>query len=93
MFAHACELGLEGVASKVCDSVYASGRGHNWVKKTCATLTAFTLLLPRGLLSRPFNIAALLCPFVGERGLSLGSLVDRARGRLLRLWAFRLGFR
>lgn len=36
MFAHACKLGLEGVVSKVRDSVYAGGRGNNWVKKTCA---------------------------------------------------------
>jgi bifunctional non-homologous end joining protein LigD len=36
MFAHACKLGLEGVVSKVRDSAYASGRGNNWVKKTCA---------------------------------------------------------
>ncbi|MEH2595077.1 ATP-dependent DNA ligase [Bradyrhizobium sp. AZCC 1577] len=36
MFAHACKIGLEGVVSKVRDSVYASGRGNNWVKKTCA---------------------------------------------------------
>jgi bifunctional non-homologous end joining protein LigD len=37
MFKHACELGLEGVVSKVRDSRYASGRGNDWVKKTCAT--------------------------------------------------------
>jgi bifunctional non-homologous end joining protein LigD len=36
MFAHACKLGLEGVVSKVRDSAYASGRGNNWMKKTCA---------------------------------------------------------
>jgi bifunctional non-homologous end joining protein LigD len=36
MFEHACKLGLEGVVSKVRDSAYASGRGNNWVKKTCA---------------------------------------------------------
>ena len=36
MYAHACKVGLEGVVSKVRDSVYASGRGNNWVKKTCA---------------------------------------------------------
>ncbi|MET4717199.1 ATP-dependent DNA ligase [Bradyrhizobium japonicum] len=36
MFARACKIGLEGVVSKVRDSVYASGRGNNWVKKTCA---------------------------------------------------------
>lgn len=36
MFADACKLGLEGVVSKIRDSVYAGGRGNNWVKKTCA---------------------------------------------------------
>jgi bifunctional non-homologous end joining protein LigD len=36
MFAHACKIGLEGVVSKVRDSIYSSGRGNNWVKKTCA---------------------------------------------------------
>lgn len=36
MFAHACRVGLEGVVSKVRDSRYASGRGNDWVKKTCA---------------------------------------------------------
>ncbi|MCK1513098.1 non-homologous end-joining DNA ligase [Bradyrhizobium sp. 190] len=51
MFAHACELGLEGVVSKVRDSVYASGRGHNWVKTTCAqreTLTIAGYALDKG---------------------------------------------
>ena len=36
MFPHACKVGLEGVVSKVRDSHYVSGRGNNWVKKTCA---------------------------------------------------------
>ncbi len=36
MVAHACALGLEGVVSKVRDSRYTSGRGNDWVKKTCA---------------------------------------------------------
>jgi bifunctional non-homologous end joining protein LigD len=36
MFAHACGVGLEGVVSKVRDSRYVSGRGNDWVKKTCA---------------------------------------------------------
>lgn len=29
-------MGLEGLVSKVRDSIYASGSGKNWVKKTCA---------------------------------------------------------
>jgi bifunctional non-homologous end joining protein LigD len=36
MFVHACSVGLEGVVSKVRDSRYPSGRGNEWVKKTCA---------------------------------------------------------
>jgi bifunctional non-homologous end joining protein LigD len=36
MYAHACSVGLEGVVSKVADSRYNSGRGNDWVKKTCA---------------------------------------------------------
>jgi bifunctional non-homologous end joining protein LigD len=36
MFKHACGIGLEGVVSKVRDSQYHSGRGNDWVKKTCA---------------------------------------------------------
>jgi ATP-dependent DNA ligase len=36
MYQHACTVGLEGVVSKVRDSRYSSGRGNDWVKKTCA---------------------------------------------------------
>lgn len=43
MFAHACKIGLEGVVSKVRDSVYASGRGNKWVKKTCAQRETLTI--------------------------------------------------
>jgi hypothetical protein len=53
-------------------------------------LTAFTLLLPCGLFIRPFKLAAPPFPFVVESRLSLRSLVDGARERPLRLWAFRL---
>ena len=35
IYRHACSVGLEGVVSKVRDSRYASGRGNDWVKKTC----------------------------------------------------------
>lgn len=43
MFAHACKVGLEGVVSKVRDSLYASGRGNNWLKKTCARRETLTI--------------------------------------------------
>ncbi|MBP0112822.1 non-homologous end-joining DNA ligase [Bradyrhizobium vignae] len=43
MFEHACKIGLEGVVSKIRDSAYASGRGNNWVKKTCAQRETLTI--------------------------------------------------
>jgi bifunctional non-homologous end joining protein LigD len=43
VFAHACKVGLEGVVSKVRDSSYISGRGNNWVKKTCAQRETLTI--------------------------------------------------
>jgi hypothetical protein len=43
MFTHACKMGLEGVVSKVRDSIYASGRGNNWIKKTCAQRETLTI--------------------------------------------------
>jgi bifunctional non-homologous end joining protein LigD len=36
MYKHACKSSLEGVVSKVRDSLYPSGRSNNWVKVTCA---------------------------------------------------------
>jgi bifunctional non-homologous end joining protein LigD len=36
MYQHACSVGLEGVVSKVRDSRYPTGRGNDWLKKTCA---------------------------------------------------------
>lgn len=43
MFEHACKVGLEGVVSKVRDSVYPTGRSNNWVKKTCAQRETLTI--------------------------------------------------
>jgi bifunctional non-homologous end joining protein LigD len=40
---HACSVGLEGVVSKVRDSRYNSGRGNEWVKKTCAQRETLTI--------------------------------------------------
>jgi bifunctional non-homologous end joining protein LigD len=42
-FKHACGVGLEGVVSKVRDSRYNSGRGNDWVKKTCAQRETLTI--------------------------------------------------
>jgi bifunctional non-homologous end joining protein LigD len=43
LFEHACGIGLEGVVSKVRDSKYVSGRGNDWVKKTCAQRETLTI--------------------------------------------------
>jgi bifunctional non-homologous end joining protein LigD len=43
MFAHACEVGLEGVVSKVRNSPYPTGRTNDWVKKTCAQRETLTI--------------------------------------------------
>jgi bifunctional non-homologous end joining protein LigD len=43
IYAHACKVGLEGVVSKVRDSRYASGRGNDWVKKTCVQRETLTI--------------------------------------------------
>ena len=43
MFAQACKIGLEGVVSKVRDSAYPTGRGNDWVKKTCALRETLTI--------------------------------------------------
>ena len=58
MFAHACKLGLEGVVSKVRDSPYPTGRGNDWVKKTCVqreTLTIAGFALDEGKVGRPLS--------------------------------------
>ena len=33
---HACNMGLEGVVSKLADAPYRSGRGRNWIKTKCS---------------------------------------------------------
>ena len=51
MFKRACEIGIEGVVSKVRDGPYRSGRNRDWVKVTCAhreTLTIAGFALDEG---------------------------------------------
>jgi bifunctional non-homologous end joining protein LigD len=43
MYQHVCSVGLEGVVSKVRDAPYRSGRGNDWVKKTCAQRETLTI--------------------------------------------------
>ena len=43
MYKQACKTGLEGVASKVRDSRYPTGRSNDWVKKACAQRETLTI--------------------------------------------------
>ena len=43
MFKHACQIGLEGIVSKVRDSRYPTGRSRDWVKVTCAQRETLTI--------------------------------------------------
>ena len=40
VFAHACQLGLEGIVSKRKESVYRSGRSPDWLKMKNANAPA-----------------------------------------------------
>src|SRR5271155_2681127 len=39
----ACALGLEGIISKISQSVYVSGRGKSWVKAKCSAQQEFVI--------------------------------------------------
>jgi bifunctional non-homologous end joining protein LigD len=39
----ACALGLEGIVSKLSQSVYASGRGKSWIKCKCSSRQEFVI--------------------------------------------------
>jgi bifunctional non-homologous end joining protein LigD len=43
MFKHACQIGLEGIVSKVKDGPYPSGRSRGWVKITCTQRETLTI--------------------------------------------------
>ncbi|HEY6488758.1 MAG: DNA ligase D [Terracidiphilus sp.] len=43
VFAKACELGAEGIVSKVASSPYTAGRGNTWLKMKCALQQEFVV--------------------------------------------------
>jgi bifunctional non-homologous end joining protein LigD len=43
VFAKACELGAEGVVSKLASAPYTSGRGNVWIKMKCALQQEFVI--------------------------------------------------
>lgn len=44
IFAHACQMGLEGLLSKRADAPYRGGRGDSWIKSKCALGQEFVII-------------------------------------------------
>jgi bifunctional non-homologous end joining protein LigD len=44
MYAHACELGLEGLVSKLRDAPYRAGRSDAWIKSKCGRNQEFVIV-------------------------------------------------
>ncbi|MFZ5676902.1 MAG: DNA ligase D [Pseudomonadota bacterium] len=44
IFAHACQMGLEGLISKRADAPYRSGRSESWIKSKCALGQEFVII-------------------------------------------------
>jgi bifunctional non-homologous end joining protein LigD len=44
MLQHACDMGLEGVVSKLRDAPYRSGRSESWIKVKCVQREAFVIV-------------------------------------------------
>jgi bifunctional non-homologous end joining protein LigD len=42
-FKQACEYGIEGIVSKLADSVYESTRSHSWIKVKCIKRQEFVI--------------------------------------------------
>jgi bifunctional non-homologous end joining protein LigD len=76
VFAKACELGAEGVVSKLASAPYSSGRGNAWIKMKCA-------------LQQEFVIGGFTPPERGVRGIG-ALLLGYYEGKKLR-YAGRVG--
>lgn len=44
IFAHACQMGLEGLISKRADAPYRSGRSDSWIRSKCALGQEFVII-------------------------------------------------
>ena len=44
MFAKSCEMGLEGIVSKLRDAPYRSGRSEAWIKVKCLQVARFEVI-------------------------------------------------
>src|SRR4051794_19957077 len=60
IFAHACQLGLEGIVAKRKDSPYRSGRQESWIKLKCTKSDDFPIVaFVEKLGAKPRRIASL----------------------------------
>ena len=68
LFAHACDLKLEGIVSKRSDAVYRSGRTESWLKCKCGMEQEFVIVgwRPSDRADRPFSSLLLA---LRERGI------------------------
>jgi bifunctional non-homologous end joining protein LigD len=65
VFRHACRMGLEGIVSKRCDSLYRSGRQESWLKLKCTKSDNFPIIaFVEKLGAKPRRIASL---YLGRR--------------------------
>jgi bifunctional non-homologous end joining protein LigD len=65
VFAHACQMGLEGIVSKRRDARYRSGRQETWIKLKCSKSDTFPIVaFVEKLGARPRRIASL---YLGKR--------------------------
>ena len=68
MFAHVCEIGLEGIVSKRADSPYRADRSRDWLKAKCGFGQEFVIIgwRPSDVAGRPFS-SILLAVREGDR--------------------------
>ncbi len=87
IFAHACELGAEGIVSKRAGSVYLPGRSKSWIKTKCFRRQEFVV----GGFTKPANgtdgVGALLLGYYDDKKLvyagRVGTGFTQASGRAL----------
>lgn len=75
LFAHACELGLEGIIAKHADRPYRSGRTGDWLKIKCSQSEAFVIVGYEPSTAVPGSIASLaLAAYRGHQFVYVGDV-------------------
>jgi bifunctional non-homologous end joining protein LigD len=97
LFAHACELGLEGIVAKHADRPYRSGRTGDWLKIKCGQSEAFVIVGYEPSTAVPGSIASLaLAAYRGHQFVYVGNVgtgFAHEEARLLRKTLDRLKIR